>query len=115
LRQQNESLNFAAAGGRKQSLIRSNPPLSLFLVIKQKKSIMANDQTSKTESDITEEYLQAANAMRRFQWDYGQTLPSHIQRRIDCAWARALDVDPKGSQLKYVVEEAYELATPMRE
>lgn len=47
----------------------------------------------------------------QFLFLHGDKLTEDERTLLNHSWERALDICPQGSQLKYVVEEAYELIT----
>ena len=54
----------------------------------------------------------ARKQLREFQNLHGNKIPSWMSIYIGQVWNTALEKDPSGGQLKYVVQEAYELVKP---
>lgn len=55
----------------------------------------------------------AREELRAIQRQYGRSIQPVLSAEINMAWERALEQDPNGSQLKYVIQEARERLAPM--
>lgn len=59
-----------------------------------------------------DQIMVARKQLREFQRIHGDKIADWISIYIGQVWNTALEKDPSGGQLKYVVEEAYELVSP---
>lgn len=62
-------------------------------------------------SDQPKAVVEARKQMRALQMERGHLFTSQITIYIGNAWESALEKDPEGSQLKYVIEELKELTS----